>query len=655
MSTPRALNPRLVGIGGPVEGGVFGLADGDLSIGRDASNQLLLDDPAIAALHCRIRRQTGDKFAVQDLGSCGATVVNGLPVTERALQHGDEIRVGDCRFLFLLWDADAQFDIGLNVARSCDQSGRQDCPYRMTATCLEAAANSRPWCSLTTILKIGASIQLARGAEEIANQLLEGIFEAVPAQHGGILLFDGQSQEPSFASYRDRDTGPTTTARTYRTIVDQAWRDVTGILVTDVLPDLSPAAAGDLTEPQPRSVLAAPIITSARTLGVLYLDSRVPSVPFHEDHLELASSVGAILGLALENARRLEWLETENLSLQAAIRIEHDMVGGSPRMREVYQFVSRAAPTDSTVLICGESGTGKELVARAIHRNSPRAGMPFLAINCAALTETLLESELFGHEKGAYTGAFAQKRGKLELADRGTVFLDEVGEMPLAFQAMLLRVLEEHEFERVGGTRPIRCDIRLIAATNRDLEAAIEHGTFRKDLYYRLNVVSLTMPPLRDRREDIPLLANHFVVKHSKRAKRRVAGISREALACLEAHDWPGNVRDLENAIERAVVLGSTDLILAEDLPETVLESVPHGSGQIGGYHEAIHNEKMRVILAALDQAEGSFTEAAKLLGIHANYLHRLIRNLNLRGAISKSAFSQRAGGAPGLKRGSAG
>ena len=343
------------------------------------------------------------------------------------------------------------------------------------------------------------------------------------------------------------------------------------------------------------------------------------------------------------------------MSLQAAVRIEHDMVGGSPRMREVYQFVSKAAPTDSTVLICGESGTGKELVARAIHRNSPRAGMPFLAINCAALTETLLESELFGHEKGAFTGAFAQKRGKLELADRGTVFLDEVGEMPLPFQAMLLRVLEEHEFERVGGTRPIRCDIRLIAATNRDLEAAIERGTFRKDLYYRLNVVSLTMPPLRDRREDIPLLASHFVVKHGKRAKRRVAGISREALACLEAHDWPGNVRDLENAIERAVVLGSTDLILAEDLPETVLESVPHGSGQIGGYHEAIHNEKMRVILAALDQTEGSFTEAAKLLGIHPNYLHRLIRNLNLRGAISKSAFSQRAGGAPGQKRGSAG
>jgi Nif-specific regulatory protein len=314
------------------------------------------------------------------------------------------------------------------------------------------------------------------------------------------------------------------------------------------------------------------------------------------------------------------------------------MVGDSPPMREVYRFVSKAAPADSTVLIHGESGTGKELVAHAIHRNSPRAAMPFLAINCAALTETLLESELFGHEKGAFTGAFAQKRGKLELADRGTVFLDEVGEMPLACQAMLLRLLQEREFTRVGGTRQIRTDIRLIAATNRDLEAAVEHGAFRRDLYYRLNVVSVTLPPLRDRRVDIAPLAGYFIAKHGKRAGRKVAGISREAIAFLEAHDWPGNVRELENAIERAVVLGSTDFILAEDLPETVREGVPQRTGPIGGYYDSIRNEKMRVIRAALDRAAGSFTEAAKLLGIDPNYLHRLVRNLNLRGAIKDSA-----------------
>ena len=617
-----ALNPRLVGIAGSVEGEVFDLSGDNLSIGRDAANQLPIDDPSIAACHCRIRRREGERFEIQHLGSSGATTVNGVPVTERTLEHGDRIGLGDCRFLFARWD---QVALGPKDAACCIQPGREECPFRTaTASPDEAAAHSRTRCSLTTMLKIGACIQLARGPEEIAQQWLEGIFEAIPAQQGGVLLFDGPSQEPCFTSYRDRERGPTATVRTYRAIVERARREGAGILAS---------RREDL-----HHVLAAPIIISARTVGVIYFDTSIRDAPFHEDHLELASSVGAILGLALENARRLEWLETENVRLQETSDIEHDMVGGSPRMREVYQFVSKVAPTDSTVLIRGESGTGKELVARAIHRNSPRAAMPFLAINCAALTETLLESELFGHEKGAFTGAFAQKRGKLELADRGTVFLDEVGEMPPACQARLLRVIQEREFERVGGTRQIRSDIRLIAATNRDLEAAIERGTFRKDLYYRLNVVSVTMPPLRDRREDIPLLASHFVAKHGKRARRRVTGIAREALACLQAHDWPGNVRDLENAIERAVVLGSTDLILAEDLPEAVLESAPHGAGPIGGYHETIRNEKMRVILAALDQAEGSFTEAAKLLGIHPNYLHRLVRNLNLRGAIKNSA-----------------
>jgi Nif-specific regulatory protein len=615
-----ALNPRLVGISGPVEGVVFGLSDDSLSIGRDSCNQLPINDPSIAACHCRIRRREGEEFEIQDLGS-RATTVNGVPVTERTLEHGDRIGLGDCCFLYARWDWVA---LGTNDAACCVQPGREECLFRTLAVSPEeAAAHSRMRCSLTTMLKIGACVQLARGPEEIAQQWLEGIFEAIPAQQGGVLLFDGPSQEPCFASYRDRETGPTTTARTYRALVERARCEGTGILAT----------AEDL-----RHVLAAPIITSARTVGVIYFDTSSRGAPFHEDHLELASSVGAILGLALENARRLEWLETENVRLHEAVDIEHDMVGVSPRMRDVYQFVSKVAQTDSTVLIRGESGTGKELVARAIHRNSPRAGMPFLAINCAALTETLLESELFGHEKGAFTGAFAQKRGKLELADRGTVFLDEVGEMPPACQSRLLRLIQEREFERVGGTRQIRSDIRLIAATNRDLEAAIDRGTFRKDLYYRLNVVSLTMPPLRDRREDIPLLASHFVAKHGKRARRRVAGIAPEAVACLKAHDWPGNVRDLENAIERAVVLGSTDLIMAEDLPETVFESAPHGAGAIGGYHEAIRDEKMRIILAALDQTEGSFTEAAKLLGIHPNYLHRLVRNLDLRTAIKNSA-----------------
>jgi Nif-specific regulatory protein len=312
------------------------------------------------------------------------------------------------------------------------------------------------------------------------------------------------------------------------------------------------------------------------------------------------------------------------------------MVGESQAMRDVLQFISKVAPTDSTVLLAGESGTGKELVARAIHQNSKRADKPFMAVNCAALAESLLESELFGHEKGSFTGALALKKGRLEIADGGTVFLDEIGDLSLALQVKLLRVLQERDFERVGGTRTLKVDIRLITATNKNLEDAVAAGTFRQDLYYRLNVVGLQVPPLRERQEDIPLLANYFAAKYAEKCNRRITGISAEAQARLLGYDWPGNVRELENAVERAVVLGSTDRILLEDLPESVLESEPAATAPGTKYHEAVAQTKKQIILNAMQQAKGSYTEAAKLLGVHPNYLHRLIRNLNLKDQLKK-------------------
>jgi Nif-specific regulatory protein len=280
------------------------------------------------------------------------------------------------------------------------------------------------------------------------------------------------------------------------------------------------------------------------------------------------------------------------------------------------------------VLICGESGTGKELVARAIHRTSPRVNMPFIAINCASLNETLLESELFGHEKGAFTGAIAQKKGKLELADRGTIFLDEVSEIPIAVQAKLLRVIQEREFERLGGTRTIKIDVRFIAATNRNLEQAIRAGTFRQDLYYRLNVIRIDVPALRDRESDIPLLAKYFVSKYSKSLQRRVKGLSPEALQCLLQHDWPGNIRELENLIERAIVLGNAEMVLPEDLPEALVENfIKPGTG----FLQSVKESKKKLVQNALQQAGGNYAEAAKILGVHPNYLYRLLRSLGLK------------------------
>jgi Nif-specific regulatory protein len=304
----------------------------------------------------------------------------------------------------------------------------------------------------------------------------------------------------------------------------------------------------------------------------------------------------------------------------------------------VYQFIEKVAASDSTILIRGESGTGKELAARAIHKNSPRKDKPFMALNCAALTETLLESELFGHEKGAFTNAICQKKGLLEVADSGTAFLDEVGELSLTLQAKLLRVLQEREFVRVGGTRSIKLNVRFLAATNKDLQKAVVEGSFRADLFHRLNVISLTLPPLREHPEDIPLLAEHFAARYAKRCNREIQGISAEARACLAQYDWPGNIRELENAMERAVVVGASSFILPEDLPETLLEGPPVSSAASAGYHDALRDLKKQLIVTAFEQAGGNVTEAARLLGLNPNYLHRLIRNLDLRLARKKDA-----------------
>jgi Nif-specific regulatory protein len=625
-------NARLVGIGGPVEGGVFGLADEEISIGRGHANNLPIEDASVSKRHCSIRKLAADRFEIRDLGSRNGTAVNGLPVTERVLRDRDEIRLGECRFLFLLGESNTssnaipvQFDQGLNTRTLC-RFRREDSTLTLAPLLDEPAAYFRSSGSLAVLLKLGAGIHMARGTEQIARQLLERTFEAIPADRGVVLLFEGSRDEPAFAYTRDREGGQIARLSAYSEIVAQAQREGITILAS------GPVAEGS------KHLLVAPIMGQDKALGVIYLEATQPEGTFDDEHLQLATAIGGIVGMPFENARRLEWLEAENRRLQEAIDVEHDMVGAGPRMREVFQFVGKVAPTAATVLICGESGTGKELLARAIHRNSPRAGQPFIAINCAALTESLLESELFGHERGAFTGAMLEKKGKFEVADRGTLFLDEVGDLPLSFQTTLLRVLQEREFERVGGTRPIRVDVRLIAATNRDLQSAVANNAFRADLYYRINVVSLEMPPLRDRREDIPLLARHFAAKHSKRAKRKIAGLSSQALACLQAYDWPGNVRELDNALERAVVLGSTELILPNDLPDAVLETAPASSGLVGGYYHAIREEKKRAILGALEQSRGNFTEAAKLLGLHPNYLHRLVRNLNLKGEVTKAS-----------------
>jgi DNA-binding NtrC family response regulator len=306
------------------------------------------------------------------------------------------------------------------------------------------------------------------------------------------------------------------------------------------------------------------------------------------------------------------------------------VIGQSAKMKEAVETARKAATSKATVLLLGESGTGKEIFARAIHNWSERKNQPFVAINCVGLSRELLESELFGHEKGSFTGADQLKKGKMELANGGTVFLDEIGDVSQEFQTKLLRFLQEREFDRVGGVKAIRVDVRIVAATNRDLDVAVKEGRFREDLYHRLNVVPITLPPLRERREDIPALVHHFLERFTKEAKRSLSEISDEALGRLSAYNWPGNVRELANTIERAVVLAQGPEIATHDLPARIVAAQPASRSDGASYRESMDAYRRQLVMRALAQSQGNRAAAARTLGLHEKYLLRLLRNLSI-------------------------
>ena len=634
----------LIVIAGPLSGTTLPLPGAAVSIGRDDTNAIALADQAVSPCHCVLEHAAGG-LAVRDLDAGNPTFLNGLSRGSGPLQDGDRLQIGASVFIVKLtpgetaplepvrMEASAPSMSSTIVMRREDvygdrRTGRHKSPERLAR-------------DLAAMIRITATINAVRGLAALERPLLELVADVIPATSGAVILVNGTEIASSVGWSRDghRSSG----VAVDKTVVDRVLREVAGVLSVD-----SPAAGAGGGAPRGRrSTLTAPLVAFETLVGAIVLETDSGDEPFDEDHLRLLMAIAGNAATALEHARQVERLEGENQRLQAELDLDHNMVGQSAPMAEVYRRIARVAPTDATVLIMGESGTGKELVARALHRNSRRAGQPFVAINCAAITETLLESELFGHEKGAFTGAIAQKRGKLETAEGGTVFLDEIGELSPALQAKLLRVLQEREFERVGGTRGVKVDFRLVAATNRDLEAAIEAGQFRRDLYYRLNVVTLTMPPLSARREDIPLLANCFARRHAAKSQRVVSGFSPEALSCLAAYEWPGNVRELENAIEHAVVLGSTSLILPEDLPDAIAESTPGAPASHGGagegFHDAVKEKKKDLIIRAVERAGGNYNAAARMLGLHPNYLHRLIKNLQIKAALEDAARRQRS------------
>jgi transcriptional regulator with GAF, ATPase, and Fis domain len=638
------LRPRLLAIAGPLKDSTLPLPDGEVTLGREPTNALPVVDPSVSRKHCLFRREEDGRFQIKDLASRNGTVVNGVTVQEHWLRHGDEIAIGDSAFLFLLEEENQALPTGrveLDDSRPTAETKlihpREVVYLQPDRLLRELPATSQVARNLSALLKISRVVHAIRDLEELQGQLLDLIFEVLPAGRGAILLAEGAKQEFSSLYARTRHTGQQQLVRVSRTIAREVMKDNVAILGGDVqgcgkLRDVESLAASEV-----RSLLCVPLTVFQRVIGCIYLDTTNPANRFHEDHLQLMAAIAGVSAVALDNARRLQWLEQENRRLTIEVSQDQSLVGDGAKMKEIYQFIAKVARAESTVLIEGESGTGKELAARALHRNGERGNRPFMAINCAAIPEALLESDLFGHERGAFTGAITQKKGRLEVADGGVVFLDEIGELAPTLQVKLLRVLQEREFERVGGTHPIKVDIRLIAATNRDLNEAVRQGQFRQDLYYRLAVVKLTMPPLRDRREDIPMLARHFVQKYAKRCKVKPKPVSREAMAALVSYDWPGNVRELENAIERALVLGASDSVLLEDLPESLVEQEPAADMSEGKYHASVKELKKRLIVDAVEQTRGNYVEAAAILGMHPNYLHRLIKNLGLKDLLNET------------------
>jgi transcriptional regulator with GAF, ATPase, and Fis domain len=612
------MHPRLLAISGRLSGTVRPLISGRMSISLDESDQSILIDDAGSPNHCEIQ-QIGERFEVRDFDSDHGTFVNGVPIKRKLLDHGDTIRVGNSELIFLLHEDET---VGNSPVRLSEVS-----ESTLGAIRIEPLAGSPTFADqvggmardLTALFRISNIINSIRDSEALQLELLQLIFEVIPAEKGAVVLLPDLDEGPRSIVTSSRQPGSETLIEVQRELVYRAIWERSAVF--------SGASSGSNVV---QNVLCLPLVAVERTIGVLYLTSNPPAPPFSEDHIHFLEPVSRIAAVTLENILALDALRAENLQLKAKISPDSKLIGESRPMRMVEEFISRVAPSDCTVLIRGESGTGKEVIARSIHQNSPRLQRPFIAINCAAIPETLFESELFGYEKGAFTGAAGMRKGKLEAAENGTIFLDEIGEIPKPVQAKLLRVLQQKEFERVGGNQTIPLRARVLAATNKNLEEAMKCGEFRQDLYYRLNVVSVVVPPLREHRDDISLLALYFAAKYAEKSKRPFKGISQEARTVLMTYSWPGNVRELENAIEHAIVLGITDEILPEDLPFGLLEE--QSAGLSGArYHDVLLEARKELIRTSLGDAQGSVPEAARKLGIHPKYLHRLMRNLNLR------------------------
>lgn len=636
-----------------------------ITIGRASGNRIVVHDEMASRHHVEIF-QSGLVWTLRDLGSRNGTLVDGkTAVGDVGLETGSIITVGETliAFTYDLQETlprleertfhEGETGIGFRVPDVAKPSSAEpEIVERKKNTRFDEVVVSdeisrdRTSQELAKLYKLAMEMGTAHEPRKLAEIVIAGLFESTPADIGAILLLPPDVVPPIDPSsltllvYKSKDRKPYEKMSEYlsRTVLDT--REAVRAKCVPENPELR--ERDSLGKIQAQTVICAPLRVNDKLYGLIHLYSTNPTNPLEADDVEFTLAVADQCGVALEGLRRQEQLaaglaRTQDalLDLRQQLGIESELVGNSPPMEEINRKISRIAPTDATVLVRGESGVGKELVARAIHFSSRRRTGPFVCLNCAALSESLLESELFGHEKGSFTGAVARKAGKFEQAHGGTLMLDEVGEMSLSIQAKFLRVLEGHPYERVGGGTSVEADVRVVAATNRDLESAVTQGTFRKDLYFRLHVVEIIVPPLREHRSDIPVLANHFLERFGRKSGRSVHGFTPAALDLLANYDWPGNVRELQHVVERAVIMCSGERVDDTDIQMSSIGSsgmdfdLASGispGGELGNRELTLEALEQEYIMSILDRTNWNKSQAAQILGIERSTLDRKLK-----------------------------
>jgi transcriptional regulator with GAF, ATPase, and Fis domain len=626
------------------EGELIALFPGErYTLGRATTNRIVLKDDLCSREHAEIYFAE-DRWHIRDLKSLNGTRVNNVSLSsEWELSPKDEVQLGRTRILFVDQASELpakppkEDSSNLSIKKRLGHTrflpptpspGQTPLPTPATPTQHNLSRE------LAQLYKLALDMGSAADYSELVSVVLDGLLQATPADVGAILsVKEGGAVE--LLNFRSRDPKAGAYTRVSEYLTNEIMRTSEAILAEDVAGDRHLRNRDSLTDIGATSVICAPVKFREQVHGLIHLYSTNICAILDTDHLEFTLAVADQLGAATHQMGRQESLSAENESLRAQLKVESELVGTSPAIRAIENQIGRVAGTNATVLIRGESGSGKELVARAIHYSSQRKEGPFVCLNCAALTETLLESELFGHEKGAFTGATDKKIGKFEAANKGTIFLDEIGEMSIGTQAKLLRVLEGHPFERVGGSTPIRVDVRVVSATNQPLEQAMQNNAFRRDLFFRLQVVEIRVPPLRERRTDIGLLAEHFLTRFVRETGRKIRGFTPEALKKMEHYDWPGNVRELRNVVERAVALGSGPMIDGPDIWLSSLEAVA-GAPTVALAHEPYQPQPLEEIekqhiMRTLEYTEWNKSQAATILNIERSTLDRKIKSYSIK------------------------